>query len=79
MTTETRFDIPDEIISSAQRSADIWEQPMCIGRRRETRETSRGDELLIRKYGNHGELGVYLVVLPNTYWLGECAIERDRR
>ena len=61
-------EIPLEIIESAKRSADIWEMPMCIGRRKETLYSARGDEFLIRKYGNHGELGVHFVVLPDTYF-----------
>ena len=64
----THLTIPQEIIESAKRSADIWEVPMCIGRRKETLYTARGDEFLIRKYGNHSELGVYLTVLPDMYF-----------
>ena len=71
--------IPEDIIKSAIRSADIWDVPMCIGRRKETLYTARGDEFLIRKYGNSSELGVYLVVLPEYRDRSEDDMERERR
>jgi len=62
--------VPEEIIRSAKMSADIWEVPIYVGRRKETLYNARGDEFLIRRTKEAAsELGVYLVVLPDTYWL----------
>jgi hypothetical protein len=43
--------------------------PIYVGRRRETLYTARGEQFVIRRSAESAaELGVYLVVLPSTYW-----------
>ena len=65
--TQLTSAIPLETIKDAERIADIWERPVYVGRRRETMNTARGEQFLIRRSPESAsELGVYLVVLPSN-------------